>query len=72
MAQSYVFAGVGGYYGTKDKSGKAGVFRREPPRPIGTMCSRTSRPSRCSCTRAIRTWCLPAPPTASIARPITA
>jgi photosystem II stability/assembly factor-like uncharacterized protein len=29
MAQSYVFAGVGGYYGTKDKSGKAGVFRRD-------------------------------------------
>jgi photosystem II stability/assembly factor-like uncharacterized protein len=23
-----VFAGVGGYYGTKDKSGKAGIFRR--------------------------------------------
>ena len=29
MAQSYVFAGVGGYYGTKDKTGKAGVFRRD-------------------------------------------
>jgi photosystem II stability/assembly factor-like uncharacterized protein len=29
VAQSYVFAGVGGYYGTKDKSGKAGIFRRD-------------------------------------------
>ena len=29
MAQSYVFAGVGGYYGTKDKTGKAGIFRRD-------------------------------------------
>ena len=28
MSQSHVFAGVGGYYGTKDKSGKAGIFRR--------------------------------------------
>src|ERR1700741_823234 len=27
MAQSYVFAGVGGYYAAKDKGGKAGVFR---------------------------------------------
>src|SRR5689334_16571384 len=29
VAQSYVFAGVGGYYGTKDKTGKAGIFRRD-------------------------------------------
>ena len=29
MAQSYVFAGVGGYYGAKDKGGAAGVFRRD-------------------------------------------
>jgi photosystem II stability/assembly factor-like uncharacterized protein len=28
VTQSYVFAGVGGYYASKDKSGKAGVFRR--------------------------------------------
>jgi photosystem II stability/assembly factor-like uncharacterized protein len=28
VSQSHVFAGVGGYYGTKDKSGKAGIFRR--------------------------------------------
>jgi len=28
VAQSYVFAGVGGYYASKDKGGKAGVFRR--------------------------------------------
>jgi photosystem II stability/assembly factor-like uncharacterized protein len=27
MAQSHVFAGVGGYYGAKDKGGMAGVFR---------------------------------------------
>jgi photosystem II stability/assembly factor-like uncharacterized protein len=28
VSQSHVFAGVGGYYGTKDKTGKAGIFRR--------------------------------------------
>ena len=28
MAQSIVYAGVGGYYGSPDKGGKAGVFRR--------------------------------------------
>jgi photosystem II stability/assembly factor-like uncharacterized protein len=28
MAQSHVFAGVGGYYGAKDQGGMAGVFRR--------------------------------------------
>ena len=38
MAQSHVFAGVGGYYGAKDKTGKAGVFRREAGRPIGSTC----------------------------------
>jgi photosystem II stability/assembly factor-like uncharacterized protein len=27
MAQSHVFAGIGGYYGAKDKGGMAGVFR---------------------------------------------
>src|SRR3954471_17103828 len=27
MAQSHVFAAVGGYYGAKDKGGMAGVFR---------------------------------------------
>jgi photosystem II stability/assembly factor-like uncharacterized protein len=27
VTQSYVFAGIGGYYGSPDKSGKAGVFR---------------------------------------------
>jgi hypothetical protein len=36
MAQSYVFAGVGGYYGTKDKSGKAGVSAATPLQAIGT------------------------------------
>ena len=29
MAQSHVFAAVGGYYGAKDKGGMAGVFRHE-------------------------------------------
>ena len=29
MAQSHVFAGVGGYYGAKDKTGMAGMFRRD-------------------------------------------
>ena len=29
MAQSYVYAGVGGYYGTKDQKGLAGIFRRD-------------------------------------------
>src|SRR3954468_6787160 len=29
MAQSYVYAGVGGYYGAKDQKGLAGIFRRE-------------------------------------------
>jgi photosystem II stability/assembly factor-like uncharacterized protein len=29
MAQAYVYAGVGGYYGTKDQKGLAGIFRRE-------------------------------------------
>jgi photosystem II stability/assembly factor-like uncharacterized protein len=28
MARSHVFAGVGGYYASKEKGGKAGVFRR--------------------------------------------
>ena len=28
VTQSYVFAAIGGYYGSPDKSGKAGVFRR--------------------------------------------
>ncbi len=29
MAQSHVFAAVGGYYGAADKTGKAGVFRHQ-------------------------------------------
>lgn len=29
MAQSHVFAAVGGYYGAADKTGKAGVFRNQ-------------------------------------------
>ena len=28
MTQSHVFAGVGGYYASKDQGGKAGIFRR--------------------------------------------
>src|SRR6185312_15017684 len=28
MAHSHVYAGVGGYYASKDQGGKAGVFRR--------------------------------------------
>ena len=29
MAQSHVFAGVGGHYGNKDQKGAAGIFRRD-------------------------------------------
>ena len=73
MAQSHVFAAVGGYYGAKDKTGMAGVFRHE----VGdggwsyvlkdletfTVFVQSARPEP---------WCSPAPWTASIARPTAA
>ena len=45
---SNIYAGVAGYFGKPDHTGKAGVFARAPRAATGSTCSTASRPTRCS------------------------